>query len=37
MNEILQYIFVGLAVLIIATKIATAVSPRFRRWVYSKD
>lgn len=37
MNEILQYILVSLAVLIIATKIATTLSPRFRRWVYSKD
>ena len=37
MNEILQYSFVGLAVLIIATKLATTLSPRFRRWVYSKD
>ena len=37
MNEILQYILVSLAVLIIATKIAIILSPRFRRWVYSKD
>jgi hypothetical protein len=37
MNEILQYILVSLVVLIIATKIATTLSPRFRRWVYSKD
>ena len=36
MNEILQYSFVGLVVLIIATKLATTLSPRFRRWVYSK-
>jgi hypothetical protein len=37
MNEILQYILLGLAVLIIANKIVINVSPRYRRWVYSKD
>ena len=37
MNEILQYSFVGLTVLVIAVNIATTLSPRFRRWVYSKD
>jgi hypothetical protein len=37
MNEILQYILVSLAFLVIATKITITVSPRFRRWVYSKD
>jgi hypothetical protein len=37
MNEILQYIIVGLTVLVIAVNIATTLSPRFRRWVYSKD
>ena len=36
MNEILQYSFVGLAVLVIAVNIANTLSPRFRRWVYSK-
>ena len=36
MNEILQYSFVGLTVLVIAVNIATTLSPRFRRWVYSK-
>ena len=36
MNEILQYSFVGLVVLVIAVNIATTLSPRFRRWVYSK-
>ncbi len=37
MIEILQSIVVSLAVLVIAVKIATTVSPKFRRWVYSKD
>jgi hypothetical protein len=37
MNEIFQCILLSLAMLVIATKIAITVSPRFRRWVYSKD
>ena len=37
MIEFLQYMLVSLAVLVIATKLATTLSPRFRRWVYSKD
>ena len=37
MNEILQYMLVGAAVVIIVVNLALALSPRFRRWVYSKD
>ena len=37
MNEFLQYSVITLAVFIIVVNIATTVSPKFRRWVYSKD
>ena len=36
MNDIFGYIIIGLAVFIIVN-IATTVSSKFRRWVYSKD
>jgi len=37
MNDIFGYIIIALAVFIVAVNIATTVSPKFRRWVYSKD
>ena len=37
MNEIIGYVFIFLAVLVIVVNIATTVSTRFRRWIYSKD
>lgn len=36
-DNIFGYVIVGLTVFIVAVNIATTVSPKFRRWVYSKD
>jgi hypothetical protein len=37
MNDIFGYIIIALTGFIIAVNTATTVSPKFRRWVYSKD
>ena len=37
MIDIFGYIIIASAVFIIAVNIATTVSPKFRRWIYSKD
>lgn len=37
MNDIFQYIIIVLVVAIVGVNIATTISPKFRRWVYSKD
>ena len=37
MADTFLYILFGAAAGVIAVKIAITISPRFRRWVYSKD
>jgi hypothetical protein len=37
MSDIFGYVVISLALFIVAVKIAITLSPRFRRWVYSKD
>ena len=37
MNDILAFIILALAGLVIAVKIAVTVSVKFRRWLYSKN
>jgi len=36
-DDIIGFFVIGLAALIVIVNVAITLSPRFRRWVYSKD